>query len=754
MDKNLIRNLIMYACLCVLTSCTTGPTQQQTQLQDEPSSSAEQEQVAVPQSAPPVVPYFVREPVTQKPVTNKQEPQTSIRKGSGVFVRDTAADTVISEPVSTAEKNIAETGDITLNFKAADLHEFIRVVFEEILKQNYLIDPSIKGVVTLHTTYPVTQDAILPIMESILQQNGAAVIFQQGIYKVVSLEDAPGQVNSPAVGKQPTARGAGYAVQIVPLRYVAASEIEKIITPLVPKGGSVRIDEARNLLILSGPQYRIDQMLRTVKIFDVDWFKGMSFGLFRLQYAEAATLIKELQPLIGEEGKSPLAGIVRLTAIERLNAILVVTHTPRYIDEVSTLINQFDWGTEGPPGRRLYVYHLKNSKAQKLASALQKIYGIGVGGEKSAPSAKISQLPPGERANVFQTAEGISHQPPPLGAGTGAGGNYSRAAPLTGPQAGMVKSPASADAHQQGLGTQSEINIIADEDNNALLVMASPRDYRGIESVIRQLDTPPRQVLIEATIAEVTLSNSLAYGVRWFLSRGNTQLGLNAPVPTAAGGDGLTLATFSSSADAMLFIDLLASKTEVKFLSAPQVMVLDNHAATIRVGDQIPVTVRSSQSTVDPDAPVVSEVQFRDTGTLLSVTPRINAGGQVTLEISQEVSLPGSEPAVGGGGNVAISQRSINSTVFVQSGETVVLGGLILETHNEARSGIPLLMDIPWIGYLFSSTSEVVFRTELIVMITPKVIEDESAAQALIEEMRNKMKKAIDFGNSVESIEL
>ncbi len=748
MDKNLIRNLILYGCLCVLTSCTTGSTQQQTQLQDEPSSSAEQEQLAVPKSATPVVPYFVREPLTQKPITQKQEPQTSIRKGSGVFVRDTAAD------AATAEKNIAEAGDITLNFKAADLREFIRVVFEEILKQNYLIDPSIKGVVTLHTTYPVTQDAILPIMESVLQQNGAAVIFQQGIYKVVSLKDAPAQANSPVVGKQPAARGAGYAVQIVPLRYVAASEIQKIITPLVPKGGSVRIDEARNLLILSGPRYRIEQMLKTVKIFDVDWFKGMSFGLFRLQYAEAATLVKELQSLIGEEGKSPLAGIVRLTPIERLNAIMVVSHAPRYIDEVSALINQFDWGTEGPPGRRLYVYHLKNSKAQKLASSLQKIYGIADGGEKSAPSAKISQLPPGERANVFQTAEGISHQPPAPRAATGAGGSYSRTAPLTGPAAGRVKSPASADAHQQTLATQSEINIIADEDNNALLVMASPRDYRGIESVIKQLDTPPRQVLIEATIAEVTLSDSLAYGVRWFLSGGNTQLGLNSPVPSAAGGDGLTLATFSSSTDARLFIDLLASKTEVKFLSAPQVMVLDNHTANIRVGDQIPVTVRSSQSTVDSSAPVVSEVQFRDTGTLLSVTPRINAGGQVTLEISQEVSLPGSEPSVGGGGNVAISQRTIDSSVVVQSGETVVLGGLILETHNEARSGIPILMDIPWIGYLFSSTSEVVFRTELIVMITPQVIVDENAARAVIEEMRNKMKKAIEFGNSVESIEL
>ncbi len=284
--------------------------------------------------------------------------------------------------------------------------------------------------------------------------------------------------------------------------------------------------------------------------------------------------------------------------------------------------------------------------------------------------------------------------------------------------------------------------------------MASPRDYRGIEAVIKQLDAQPRQVLIDATIAEVTLSDTLDYGVRWFLADGTYELGFNAPVPTAAGGDGLTLAVFSNNNNARAFIDLLASKTDVKFLSAPRVMVLDNNTANIRVGDQIPVTVRSSQSTISPEAPAVSEVQFRDTGTLLSVTPRINAGGQVTMEISQEVSIPGSEPAVGGGGNVAISQRSISSSVVVQSGQTVVLGGLILETRNEGRAGIPLLMDIPWLGNLFSTTSIDVFRTELLIMITPQVIEDESGTRAIYNELREKMKKVIDWGNSVESMEL
>jgi len=661
----------------------------------------------------------------------------------------------ISEPAPTAEEVLAREGDVTLNFEQASLREFVRVVFEEILKVNYLIDPQVKGSVTLHTTNPVTQDAVLPIMESVLQQNGAAVVYQQGIYKVLPLADAPAQADSPVIGKQPTSRGTGFAVQIVPLRYAAAGEIEKIITPFVPKGGSVRVDEMRNLLILSGPRYRIDQIMETVKIFDVDWLKGMSFGLFRLQYAAAGTLVAELENLVGTDGATPLAGIVRMMPIERLNAILVITHSPHHMDELSKLIDQFDWGSEGTPGSRLYVYHLKNSKAENLAGVLQQIYGLGGERRPSAPSPRITQLPPGEGANVFRTAEELSRRPPPLLAGTGAGGDYPIVAPLTGPEAGMV-SPALAagDGAELALETQSDINIIADRENNALLVMASPQDYRGIEAVIQQLDVPPRQVLIDATIAEVTLSNDLDYGVRWFLRQNNLSIGFNAPVPEIAAGEGLALALFKDNGNAKLFIDTLAARTDVKFLSAPQVMVLDNQTANIRVGDQIPVTVRSSQSTIDPEAPIVSEVQFRDTGTLLSVSPRITASGQVTMDITQEVSLPGVEPAVGGGGNVAISQRTIDSSVIVSSGETVVLGGLILETRSDTKSGIPILMDIPLLGNLFSTTSENVFRTELIVMITPQVIEDENAARAITDELRMKMKRAVEYGDSVEAVDL
>jgi general secretion pathway protein D len=424
-----------------------------------------------------------------------------------------------------------------------------------------------------------------------------------------------------------------------------------------------------------------------------------------------------------------------LLPIERLNAVLVITHRPDHLTQVQQLIEQFDWGLEGSSGRRLFVYELENGKAENIAAVLQDIFGQEARDRQSLDANSRSGTAP----SVFRRAESITRPLPRPGA-QGVAGNY-------------VQAPApTADGTTAAEGilaeTRNDVTIIADADNNAILVLADQQEYRAIEAAIRRLDVAPRQVLIEATIAEVTLSNTLAYGVRWFLENADYEVGYNAPVPSRASGEGLAFAFFDESSDLKAFFDVLATESSVKFLSTPQVMVLDNQTANIRVGDQIPVTTRSSQSTANPDAPIVTEVQFRDTGTLLTVTPRINAGGQVTLDISQEVSLPGTEPALGGGGNVSIAQRTINSSVIVQSGQTVVLGGLILENSNSGKSGIPGLMSIPFLGNLFSTTTEDVFRTELIVTVSPKVIQDPREMQQITEELRNRMKNATEFENT------
>jgi general secretion pathway protein D len=703
--------LVTTACL-LLASCASQPREPAI----EPSGPGAQSQPAelqAPQSQSTEIGSSDNLEDSSGGETTGSSPVVAL--GSGNFVQRAA----------TRDGDLYATEDdgVTLNFEQADLKEFLRVVFDSILGENYLIDPLVRGTVTLHTTRPVTRDAVVPIVESVLQGNGAALVWDDGMFRIVPIAEAETITGAPAVGRFSSGRATGFGTQVVPLQHVSAGEMQKILQPFVPEGATLRVDTARNVMILTGPRYRIDELLATIRTFDVDWLAGMSFAMFELQYADAVTLVEELEVIIGQESTSPLRGIVKLVPIERLNSVLVITHMPAHVGEVQRLLEQLDQGVEGSAGRRLFVYELENGKAENIAESLRVIFVTGGSGRGGTQTADL------QGRNPFHSADDLTSLPPD-------------------PQ---TRGRAEAAPQTTGLSADGSgnVKIISDPDNNAILVLASQEDYRTIEAAIRRLDVAPRQVLIEATIAEVTLSNSLDYGVRWFLEKSDYELGFNAPVPGSATGSGLAFAFFDADSDLSAFFDVLANESGVRFLSTPQVMVLDNQTANIRVGDQIPVTTRSSQSTTNPDAPIVTEVQFRDTGTLLSVTPRINAGGQVTLEISQEVSLPGTEPAVGGGGNVSIAQRTINSSVIVQSGQTVVLGGLILETKNEGKSGIPVLMNIPLVGTLFSSNSEDVFRTELIVTVKPRVIENPRAMQRVTQELRDRMSEATRYEQSV-----
>jgi general secretion pathway protein D len=727
--KKTAHHIVRMIAVMALASCASAPPDQ-----DGPD----------PASAVPAVVAETESPTTASSPTNASEESAApprgdtIKRGTGVFVQG----------AGTGQPSGYAAGDgVTLNFEQASLPEFLRVVFESILNENYLIDPAVSGSVTLHTSRPVTQDTVLPIVEAVLEQNGAALIRDEGMFKVVPLGEAATASGAPAVGRYASSRRKGYGIQVVPLEHVSAAELEDVLGPFVPQGSAISVDRARNVLILSGPRYRLDDLLATVRTFDVDWLKGMSFAMFRLEYADAVSVVEEIETLIDTGGETPLAGIVRVIPIARVNGVLVITHRPDHLDSIQRLIEEFDWGLEGSSGRRLFVYELENGKAENIASVLQQIFG-----QKELEDTSSGEFAvPGSPSSVFRRAEVITRPPPEPGM-SGANRVVRPSATVTAATPGAEPGAGSAGS-EDGIAAESqgEITIIADQDNNAILVMATQQDYHAIEATIRRLDVPPRQVLIEATIAEVTLSDTLAYGVRWFLEKSDFNLGFNAPVPGTAGGPGLAFAFFDESSDLSAFFDVLATQSDVKFLSTPQVMVLDNQTANIRVGDQIPVTTRSSQSTTNPDAPIVTEVQFRDTGTLLTVTPRINEGGQITLEISQEVSIPGAEPAVGGGGNVAIAQRTINSSVIVQSGQTVVLGGLILETTTNGKSGVPGLMNIPGLGALFSTNTTDTFRTELIITVSPRVIEDPREMQKITEELRSRMAKANDYENTVKT---
>ncbi|MCU7808677.1 MAG: hypothetical protein KZQ73_12535, partial [Candidatus Thiodiazotropha sp. (ex Semelilucina semeliformis)] len=392
-----------------------------------------------------------------------KEPEYFVKKGTGVFLNQKA------QAKQSAQK--PARGDITLNFEGVDLREVVKVVFEEILRENYVIDDKVQGVVTIHTTYPVASEAVLPILETILQMNGAALVRNGSLYKILPAADLKDIALSPSVGTNTGKLKAGQGVQIVPLKYISAKEMKKILESFSTSSEQIRVDNGRNLLILSGSYQKIRNLLQTVEMFDVDWLSGMSFGLMPLKFTDAKTLTDELNNILGDES-SPLAGLVRLIPVQRLNAVMVISQQPRYISEARKLIMQFDQGSDKSPDRRLYVYHLKNGKAENIATILQSIFGNQVSSSTSNGTAGGSD--PLSRSNVRSpTSSGINL----------ASSNADSESSLAKDQ------PAAASASPVAASTESDqgaqdipATIIADPDNNAIIVMASPMDYNKIKS--------------------------------------------------------------------------------------------------------------------------------------------------------------------------------------------------------------------------------------------------------------------------------
>jgi general secretion pathway protein D len=639
-----------------------------------------------------------------------------VKLGTGEFVQPP------QEPWS-----VDPQGRITLNFDNADLRQVVKIIMRDILGQNYIIDPQVKGTVTIQTSRPLARSGAWAVLETVLQINGAALIRDDATPRIVPLANAVHVAPPASVSGNDTRRGAGFGIEIVPLQFVSARDVAENLEALSGPGSSVRVDDERNLLILAGPRHSLRRLLDTVTIFDVDWLRGLSFALLPLTYVSPETLLGDLRKIIGDEQDSVLSGMVRLEAVERLNALLVVSKQPHYIAEIEQLVTDLDQGAS-TPGRQLHVYQLENTSAEYIAGVLEQLFSSD---QEDQEDLEVGRRPPQVRPNVpavMPAPVGQPRTPKP-------------------PESTTASSPAAelaAAAAPAATGETAEpINIIADKRNNALLIRASGADYRAVVATIRQLDTRPRQVLIEATIAEVTLSDNLQYGVQWFL-KGTADdytllSGLSSTTSaelSGAAAPGFFFSAADAVGDVRFLFDLLANESELKVLSAPQVLVVDNETASIRVGDQIPVVTRQSSGVGDADSPIINEIQYRDTGVLLQVTPRINEGGLVSMEISQETSEPSAD--VFAAGNVAILQRTIESSVAVRSSETILLGGLIRESKTNTLTGIPGLMSLPLIGPLFSRTVDGVSRTELIVTITPTVITDQDDADRATAELRRR----------------
>lgn len=651
------------------------------------------------------------EPVDIQPV----ESSTEARRGVAA-PEVYAGQTALARPSRPAAA-AAKPGDVTLNFEQTDVREVIKVVLDDTLGVNYTIDPEVTGTVSMQTSRPIARTDLLTVLEHILLTNGVALIESAQGYSVVPLSKAAGAAVPAEVARAGRATGPGYRTVVIPLQYMAVAEAEKVLEPLLGGGVSLVVEPARNLLIVSGTQIDVNAIRETVEIFDVDWLKGMSVGLFPLDYAEAATVVEELSAIFGKEIDGPIGELVRMVPIERLNAVLLISPQVDYVRELGDWIARLD-RADDRAGQRLFVYRVQNGKAADLAQVLTAIF------QDQQPERPAAELAPGLTPIAIEAAP---EDAPPIGP------PVSLQLPIGNESVALVQ--------------DSAVRIIADEVNNALVILATGREFRMVEDALRRLDVIPLQVLIEASIIEVRLTGDLEYGLEWFFKNstsiteggeGRGLLDLGAP-GLAALSPGFSYSIVDAADVVRGVLNALASHTKVNVLSSPSLMVLDNKTASINVGDRVPIPTRQSISNIDPNAPIVNEIDYQDTGVLLTVTPRVNAGGLITMEIAQEVTDVTGNTSSGIDAPV-FQQRAISSTVAVQSGNTVVLGGLIRENETESRSGIPGLYRLPIIGGAFGATTQDQRRTELLVLLTPRAVRSEAESRQVTEEFRSKLK--------------
>ena len=609
---------------------------------------------------------------------------------------------------------------VSMNFEEAPLADVVHSILGDTLNLDYIVEHPIKGKVTVRTRTPVPRDQLLAIIESLLLNNGAVLVRGPNDRFFVSRAGASNTMVPRFDNEQ--SRMQGYANIIVPLEHISAIEMSEILTPVAPEAAFVRVDSKRNLLILAGTQLQLDGWLDIIATFDVDQLAGTSVGVFPIMRGDVSEVFQEVMHILktaDADVGDGISGMVRVLPVERLNSILVVSPRAQYVEKVGAWIKELDNIQESAADSTLHVYQVINGNADNLASLLSSLYA-GDAKDSSAPS---SQVAPGIQS---QTSRSSGGDMPGTGGVNSGGMNFT---------------------------LDDTIRVVSDRYNNSLLVYASTHEYTKIRKILEQLDVVATQVLIEASIVEVTLTDDLEYGLEWTFQNGIGNDYSGAGALNLLGGDigpvtpGFSYSVANKADFVRAQVNALAEKSLVNVISTPSVMVLDNHTASINVGIQQPV--QSRQSVTDGGVSQTS-IEYKDTGVKLEVTPSVNDGGLVTLEVVQSVTDVGTIDTATR--QRSFNERSVSSKVAVRDGDSVVLGGLIRDNDTTGRSGVPLLMDIPVLGSLFSTTTNESGRTELLIFITPRVLDSDRELQDITNEMRQRMRGLKNFEDLPEGL--
>lgn len=710
-----------------------------------------------------------RPPTTEQSTAQEKRPSTNTRLFPGddkLFKRDVAPKL---DPV------LASGDRVSLNFENISVGNLAAALLGDLLKLNYTIDAGGDVVVSLHTRQPLPRGQVLDVLDAVLLPHDLAIVRDNaGVYHVTKRTITVG--SRPVVGASRFKDLAGAGTVIVPLNHIAAGEMAKILAPIAPREAIVYVDTLRNLLVLQGSKAQLGGWLEMVEAFDVDFLSGMSLGVFVLENASVNVVRDALQAMLGSDraadpyggsGTSvtggaqgtatamsgaaggllggaaagaaaqamqtnPLHGLIRVFPVERLNALVVVTPRSQLLTQVETWIRRLDRPMDALEAN-LFVYPVQNGSATHLAEMLNGLFGNDTSRAKAGVAAGAA---PAQFAQAAGTGGGNAATSTGGATKTSSTGSAS-SLPLAAPAMGNTNNAPLTSVNQ----LDGNVRVVADEKRNALLIRAPRTEYRRIEQALRELDKAPMQVLIEASIVEVSLTGNLEYGVEWFVQNsigggreGQALLNMRENGGIGARQPGFSYTILNKAGVIRATLNALAEKSQLRVLSNPSVLVLDNHNATIQIGKQQPV----KNSTSSTGTIVTESITYKDTGVMLSVTPSVNAGGLITMDIVQQVTDVGEIDVATGQRNFLT--RQIQSRVAVRSGEPIVLGGMIRENDTTGNSGVPVLADIPVLGALFSTNSNKRERTELLVLMTPRALEDDDQLRSASAELRQRMR--------------
>lgn len=613
-----------------------------------------------------------------------------------------------TRPVTPSIKN-KEKQKIVLNFDKADVAEITQQLFAQYLGLNYVLDPTLKMPISFYLEGTYSREELLRFITEIYWAHGIDIVEKNGIYYIQPFNRTTGARSrllrpeevSSASGPQP-------GLCIYRLQYLNAEKAQNIIRTLVTPNRPLIADPITNTLIFVDAMDNIKTIVDVLRTMDTNILKDMGIEVIQLQHLspkEVADAFEKIVQKINPAYKEMISRNLVVLPLERVSSLMIVSSDPYILKTAKEWISSLD--IEGrDSGEQFYVYFVKNGLAKNIVSILKELFTGKKDTTQTLPQHIVS-----------------------------AESKATEAKPGTDKQA---QTTATTPVVSSSLGVKltGEVSIIADETNNAIIVKANPMDYAKIKRIIEEIDILPRAVLIEMLIAEITLNDETQYGIEWFLKNKAMKIGgkegtysliqnygttfnKNFDLGTAT-SQGMSFFWGTLRGDIASLVNLLSSFTHFNVLSAPTILATDNQKASITVGGKTPVV--SQQSVETSGQTLINTVQYVDTGIILNVTPHINAGGIVRMEVEQTIR-DAVKNTVSGIDSPAFTERKITTNLLAKDGTTVVIGGIIQEKSNMSRSGIPLLSKIPYIGSAFSSTDKSKERTELLVAITPHVID-------------------------------